>query len=40
MGQVEGSHLAHMTGDLSIQNVVSNAEMLRTTPTESRVFAM
>ena len=25
MGQVEGSHLAHMTGDLSIQNVAGSA---------------
>lgn len=25
--------MAHMTGDLSILNVASNPEMLRTTPT-------
>jgi rRNA maturation endonuclease Nob1 len=27
MGKVKGSRLAHMTGDLSIQNVASSARM-------------
>lgn len=33
LGPADGSHLANSTGDQSIQNVASNPEMLRTTPT-------